>query len=81
MSRPPKSNSTRRRSRASRGGTGGSAAQVIHSRRARPAGVAGPGAIVAVISEQEAIMATTSMNWQAQRVRAAAGLPEVLESA
>jgi hypothetical protein len=43
--------------------------------------VAGPGAIVAVINEQEAIMAMTSISGQAQRVRAAAGLPEVLESA
>jgi hypothetical protein len=41
----------------------------------------GRGAIVAVISEQEVIMAMTSVSWHAQRVRAAAGLPEVLESA
>ena len=42
--------------------------------------VAGPDAIVAVINEQEVTM-TTSISWQAQRVRAAADLPEVLESA
>jgi hypothetical protein len=42
--------------------------------------VAGPGAIVAVINEQEVTMAT-SISWQAERVRGAAGLPEVLESA
>jgi hypothetical protein len=35
---------------------------------------------VAVIGEQEVTM-TTSISWQAQRVLAAAGLPEVLESA
>jgi hypothetical protein len=46
--------------------------------RDRP--VAWPDAIVAVISEQEVTM-TTSISWQAQRVQAAAGLAEVLESA
>ena len=52
MSRLPPSDSTRRRSRQAAAAPDAAAAQVIHSGRARPAGIAGPGAIVAVISEQ-----------------------------
>jgi hypothetical protein len=63
------------RRRGARGGAG------YPQRQGAAGAVAGPSAIVAVISEQEANMAMTSISWQAQRIRFAAGLPEVLESA
>jgi hypothetical protein len=81
VSRFPPPDSTRRRPQANRGGAGRAVAQVIHSGKAAAHGVAGSSAIVAVIGEQEANMAMTSISCQAQRIRAAAGLPEVLESA